>query len=412
MRGRLWSAALATVVLGVSLGGGCRDPADEIYTRDLSAQEHQRVAAINGFGFRLFQEVVDRSTSGNVVVSPLSVSLALGMTYNGAAGETEAAMAETLGATGMAREELNQAYHGLIDLLTRMDPKVRMEIACSIWYREGFEVEPAFIDVNQTWFDAEVEALDFSAPDAADLINGWVDDQTHGKITEIVDDPIDADARLFLINAMYFKGTWTVQFDKGDTHDAEFHLADGTSRTVDMMKVVSDLSYHRGPGFQAVDLAYGGALFHMAVILPDPGKDLDELIGEVNDETWADLEGEFQITDVDLHLPRFELDFGTSLKDALGALGMEVAFTPEADFTGINPQEPLVIQDVKHKTYVKVNEEGTEAAAVTSVGGYVVTSVPMPTPLIVDRPFLFVIHDHHTRTVLFLGKVADPTAAL
>lgn len=411
MRGRFWSAVVSLLVLGVSFGGGCSKPDDEIYTRELSSQEEQRVAQINGFGFRLFQEVVGRSASGNVVVSPLSVSLALGMTYNGAAGETEAAMTETLGATGMAREELNQAYHGLIDLLTRMDPKVQMEIASSIWYREGFEVEPAFIDVNQTWFDAEVAALDFSAPNAADQINSWVDEQTNGKIAEIVDGPIDGDTMLFLINAIYFKGTWTVQFKKGDTRDAEFHLADGTSRTVDMMKVESDLAYHRGPGFQAVDLAYGGALFHMAVILPDPGKDLDELIGELDEESWADLEEGFHTTEVVLNLPRLELEFGTSLKDALGALGMEVAFTRDADFSGINPEEPLFIKDVKHKTWVKVNEEGTEAAAVTSVVMECLSIVSGPTSMIVNRPFLFVIHDHHSRTVLFLGKVADPLAA-
>jgi serpin B len=281
-----------------------------------------------------------------------------------------------------------------------------MEIANSIWIREGFEALQAFLDVNKTFFDAVVEVLDFSDPGAADIINAWVKEKTHQKIEEIVEKPIDAMTVMFLINAIYFKGTWTYEFDPDETAAEVFH-APGGDQTVQMMSMNVTVPYMQTEDFQAVNLPYGDELFSMVILLPKPGKDIDALVAALSDEDWANWLGAFAEQEGDIYLPRFELEYETSLNEVLMALGMEVAFTGAADFTGIHPAGGLFISNVKHKTYVKVNEEGTEAAAVTSVEiGY--TSAPEGFVLRVDRPFLFVIHDAHSKALLFVGKIVDP----
>ncbi len=373
--------------------------------RDLTATEQNLVESANRFGFELFSEVVSQSDGGNVFISPLSVSLALGMTANGARNETEAAMHTTLGYSGLTAAEINEGYRGLIDYLVNLDPRVQMEIANSIWYRRGFEVLQEFIEVNRTFFDAVVRALDFADPGAADTINAWVADKTHGKIEEIVDSPIDDNTVMFLINAIYFKGTWTYQFDPADTTDETFHAPDD-DKTVKMMHMHGDLSYQQNADFQAVDLPYGHELFSMSVFLPAGGQSVDDLAAALTDENWAAWMEGFAVEEVELSMPRFELEYQQVLNDVLKALGMEVAFSGAADFTGISPAGDLFISRVKHKTYVKVNEEGTEAAAVTSVemGNRAATPITMR----VDRPFLFVIHDKHSKAMLFMGKILDP----
>ena len=373
--------------------------------RDLTVAEQSLVESANRFGFGLFSEVISQSDGGNVFISPLSVSLALGMTCNGARTETEVAMRTTLGFSGLTNEEINEGYRGLIDYLVNLDPRVTMEIANSIWYRQGFEVLQAFIDVNKTFFDAVVRALDFAAPGAADTINAWVADKTHGKIEEIVDSPINSDTVMFLINAIYFKGTWTYRFDKNDTSAGAFHGPDG-DKTVQMMKLHGDLRYFSTPDFQAISLPYGHELFTMTIFLPGEGVDIDELAAGFTAEKWGTWMEQLVVEEMDFSMPRFEIEYEQVLNDVLIALGMGAAFSAAADFTGINPAGGLFISMVKHKTYVKVNEEGTEAAAVTSVemskGAATYITVR------VDRSFLFVIHDVHSNAMLFMGKITDP----
>jgi serine protease inhibitor len=380
-------------------------PVEGPNVRDLTVVEQSLVESANRFGFELFSEVISQSDGGDVFISPLSVSLALGMTANGARNETEAAMHTTLGYSGLTAAEINEGYRGLIDYLVNLDPRVAMEIANSIWYRQGFEVLQEFIEVNRTFFDALVRALDFADPGAADTINAWVADKTHGKIEEIVDCPISDDTVMFLINAIYFKGTWTYQFDPKDTADETFH-APGGDKTVKMMRLHGELSYQQNADFQAVDLPYGHELFSMSVFLPAGGQSVDDLAEALTDENWAAWMEGFAIEEVELSLPRFELEYQQVLNDVLKALGMEVAFSYAADFTGINPAGELFISRVKHKTYVKVNEEGTEAAAVTSVEMGIRAATPIT--MCVDRPFLFVIHDKHSKAILFMGKIVDP----
>ena len=395
---------LVIVILAAVACGGSNTNGPVI--RDLTEVEQDLVQSSNVFGFKLLAEVVGESDGGNVFISPLSVSYALGMTYNGAAGSTEEGMRETLQFGDLTREEINQGYKDLMEMLCNLDPKVTMEIANSIWCREGFEVLQAFIDVNQTFFDAVVEVLDFADPGAADVINAWVDEKTHGKIAKIVEPPISPTTVMFLINAIYFKGTWTTEFDPEKTAQATFHAPDGDT-PVQMMHLVSELPCLETEDFRAVNMTYGDGLFSMTVILPKVDKDIDELIAEMDSEKWSAWAAGFFAQEADLYLPRFELEYEKSLNDVLAALGMGVAFTGAADFTGINPMGGLFISNVKHKTYVKVNEEGTEAAAVTSVEiGY--ESEPLRFEMNVNRPFLFVIHDAHSNALLFMGKIVNP----
>ncbi|MFC1611918.1 serpin family protein [Myxococcota bacterium] len=381
---------------------------DDRIIRPPTDKELALAQSSNQFGFKLLDEVVSLSEGGNVFVSPLSVSMALGMTYNGAKGTTAEGMATALEYGDLTLEEVNHAYRDLINLLTTLDPKVTMEIANSIWYREGFNVLDAFIEVNQLYFDAVVSALDFASPEAAATINAWVDAQTHGKIDSIVEPPISAATVMFLINAVYFKGTWTYEFDEEHTRDDTFHVSGSEQKTVKMMSIEGDFAYLETEDFEAVDLPYGEGLFSMTVFLPKAGTDIDQLIADLNQETFDAWTASLSIDQGQLSLPRFELEYEAGLNDVLAALGMGQAFSPSADFSGINGGGGLFISNVKHKTYVKVNEEGTEAAAVTSVEVGITSAGPEGFVMRVNRPFVFVIHDHHSGALLFMGKIVDP----
>ncbi len=389
------------------------DPPDNP-PRALTAAEKHVVESDNKFGLKLFREIVKQDEDINVFISPLSISMALGMTYNGAEGATEEAMQNVLELAGLTEQEINESYRGLIDLLTQLDPKVIFEIANSIWYREGLPVKQEFINLNRIYFDAEVAALNFNAPDASKTINGWVDEKTHGKITEIVPDQIDPETVMFLINAIYFKGTWTCEFDKEDTREDWFTLPDNSRIRCQMMRKENEFSYFENDLFQAVDLPYGNEKFSMTIFLPKPEVDIDSLISQFNQENWSTWLGRFASDSGKLYFPKFTLEYKIELNDVLTVLGMGVAFNPaRADFSGIaevNPLANLFISKVLHKTYIKVDEEGTEAAAVTSVE-IVFTSIP-PSGFVmrVDRPFVFAIRESHSQTILFMGKIVEPVS--
>jgi len=395
------------LLAGLALAA-CDDGEGEKGPRPLTEQEAQVVGASNEFGLSLFNEVLGQSDGGNTFVSPLSVSMALGMTYNGAAGTTAEAMHETLAFGELTTAEVDEGYLGLIELLTTMDSKVTLEIANSIWYRQGYEVLADFIETCETYFLAVVQALDFADPSAADTINAWVAEQTHDLIDQIVDS-ISSDTVMFLINAVYFKGDWTFKFDESLTADAEFHVDADTVSTVEMMELHGDVPVTYGDGFRAVDLPYGRKHFAMAVILPDMGVTVDEVAAGLTSERWSDIVAGFADEESTVRMPKFELEYEQSLNDVLSALGMAEAFDPlTADFSGINGSGGLFISEVKHKTFVRVDEVGTEAAAVTSVE---MQETSAPEPFTVDRPFLVVLHDHHSGAILFIGKIIDPPAA-
>jgi len=380
--------------------------------RALTPQEISLIDSGNLFGLNLFTAINAIEGDNNLFISPLSVSMALGMTLNGAGGETYSAMKQTLELAGLSEDEINQSYRSLIDLLVNLDPKVVFQIANSIWYRDTFQIAQAFIDLNQQYFDAEVTGLDFNNPNAANTINQWVNEKTNGKIEEIVDSPIDPLTVMFLINAIYFNGDWTYQFDSDKTQDDQFTLPDGSTKLVPMMNHEGvTFPYFVSEDFQAVDLAYGDSLFSMTIILPQPGRDLNAIIDGLDEETWEGWVNQFYPRELSLfQMPKFELEYETKLNDVLSALGMEIAFDVyQADFHRMRkgPGDTLHISNVKHKTYVKVDEEGTEAAAVTSVE-IGATSVPVQTVMRVNRPFLLAIRERFSGTILFIGKIVDP----
>jgi serpin B len=269
--------------------------------------------------------------------------------------------------------------------------------------------EQAFLDVNREYFDAEIAGLDFSDPSAAATINAWVNDATRGKIEEIVDDPIGGGLVMFLINAIYFKGDWAHQFDKSLTRDDDFTLLDGTVKRVETMR-------HREPAavrvfsddlVRVIDLPYGGDAFTMTILLPRTGVALDDAIGELDGSRWQAIVAGLEEDGTIVALPKFTFEYELEMNDVLKALGMGIAFTPrQADFSKMRVANDLYIDHVKHKTFVDVNEEGTEAAAVTSVGIGVVSAGPRE--YAVDRPFVFAIRERFSGTIIFIGKILDP----
>ena len=379
-------------------------PPIQTLPRELTSAERDVISSSNAFAFSLLHQLNREEAGKNVFVSPLSASMALGMTLNGAGGSTFEAMRETLRFSGLALPEINESYRSLIELLRGLDPAVVFQIANSIWYRQGYPVEQAFLDAVEDPFDAEIQALDFGAPASLGVINSWVKRSTAGKIPTIVDQ-IGPDDVMFLINAIYFKGSWTQRFDRAKTRDDLFTLADGSRKTVKLMEQEGEFGYQANELFQAADLPYGGGAFSMTVVLPSPGTDLEAFVAGLDEAAWAELVAGFSKQELMVSLPRFKLEWEKTLNETLKALGMEAAFIPGvADFTRLSSGGGLWIGEVKQKTFVEVNEEGTEAAAATAV---LIPRRARP-ELRVDRPFLFAIRERFSGTVLFLGKIVDP----
>lgn len=374
--------------------------------RAATSGERAVLRANTGFGFTLFRTTAAVATDENLFLSPLSVSMALGMTANGAAGETAQAMRLALAQQGLSSTEINQSYRSLIDLLRGTDPRVRFDIANGIWNRTGFVPEQAFIDSNRFYFDADVRTLDFSRADAADIINAWVSQKTQGKIPAIVAPPIPPLTVMYLINAMYFKGTWATQFDPARTRDDVFKAPGDRDIPVKMMNGNADIRYLKDQLAEVVDLPYGWDRYSMAILLPRPDVTLATLRDALRPAQWQTWQEAMHETAMDLQIPRFTMEYETSLNDILASMGMGIAFDPShADFSGISRQMELFISQVKHKTFVQVNEEGTEAAAATSVE---IGTTSVPQVFRVDRPFVFVIHERNTGAILFIGQVTAP----
>jgi serpin B len=340
--------------------------------------------------------------------------MALGMTTNGAAGNTLQEMQTALGFQGMSLDQINEGYRDLVDLLRTLDSAVELGMGNSIWYREEFPVKADFLQRTRDHFDAEVAELDFSDPGATGVINGWVSEATEGKIDEIVASPINPLTVMFLINAIYFKGSWTERFDAAKTATAPFHSIDGSLGTIPLMELESDFRYAETGTYQALDLPYGGKAFSMTVLLPKPGHSVEGLVSTLSPQVWTQIVGGLQTHPGTVQLPRFRMEWEGVLNGTLQAMGMTDAFNPAlADFSGMSEvarQLGLHISRVKQKTYVDVNEEGTEAAGATSVE-MTLTSVPASFIFRADRPFLFVIRERFSKTILFAGVLVEPPEA-
>jgi serine protease inhibitor len=365
------------------------------------------VTANTSFGFHLFDEILKRDSDKNVVVSPVGVAMALEMAYNGAANETQLAMEQVLELEELSLPEMNQANAALLNSLKNPDPKVELAIANSLWARKGVSFKSDFMKHNRQFFGAEIAEIDFDDPKASEIINHWVETSTDGRIEEIVGKKIDPLTMLFLINAIYFKGQWASEFDESNTRDGIFHLPDGGQKQIPMMSQSGTFSHYRGSHFQAIILPYGKGRINMVIFLPDRDSSLNEFLENLTAENWTGWMSEFREWEGDLFLPRFKFEYEISLNDALKAIGMEIAFDEiDADFGGMRPIPPnIFISDVKHKTFIEVNEQGTEAAAVSKVEFEFQSAKP---EFVVDRPFFFTIHDNQTGAILFMGTVIEP----
>ncbi|MCG8327792.1 MAG: serpin family protein [Chitinophagales bacterium] len=361
----------------------------------------------NAFGFKLFQTLHNDTPDENIFISPMSVATALSMTVNGAKGQTKADMMATLEQNNISLEAVNDGFLQLLNLLPALDPEVELNLANSIWYREGFQVRQDFLTANEEHYDSEVASLNFADPAARETINAWVDDKTQGLIESIVDEPISSDVVMYLINAIFFKGAWLHEFDPEHTYATQFRLEDGSTTEVDMMTYNQTLlNYFETENFQAVDLPYGDSIYTMSLFLPKQDANIDDIIASLNNDNWAQWSESYFYQDMYFGMPRFEMEYDESLVKALSSMGMSIAFGGGCDLTGIADAD-LVIDEVKHKAFIEVNEEGTEAAAVTSVV-IIETSAPQIPSMYLNRPFIFTIRENQSNNVLFMGKMMNP----
>ena len=369
-------------------------------------------AANDAFAFNLLKQIARTEPAQNIFISPYSAAAALQMVANGAAGQTKTEMQRVLGTTNLSADEINAANKMISQSLNTGNTNVMLTTANAIWIQKGFAVKPDFIAMNQKFFGATVDSLDFKDPQAVNVINDWASEKTHGKITRIADglDPIYT--RLFLANAVYFKGKWADPFEVKATRDQSFYLRDGSRKNVPMMWKSKTFTYRRGTDYQAVRLPYEDENLAMYVFLPDTNSSPEKLLGLLNGRTWEKVtKPGFSEKEGKLELPRFKVEYSVTLNEPLQALGMKSAFDmKKADFSGIAPE--LYISTVLQKTFVEVKEEGTEAAAVTGIAMSdhgMMMPLEKPFEMIVNRPFLFLIEDSKTGTILFIGTVFDPT---
>ncbi len=404
-------AIAAALLLLVACGESPTEPAPDALTelpRALSTTERSLIAASNTFAIGLLRQVHSATPKETVFLSPFSASMALGMTMNGAQGATLDQMKATLGFGTMPMADIDASYRSLLQLLGSLDSRVDLRVANALFYRAGFQLEAPFLASAKDYFGAQVQGLDFNAPAAAVTINDWVKTATAGRIDGIVDPPIDRDVMAMLLNAVYFKGDWRNRFDAGETTSAPFQ-APGGSRSVSMMHVEKEMPFRTGPGWIAADVPYGAGAWSMTVAVPTQGATLDAVSADL--PSILDPDARWSQVPVSLYLPKLELSWDRLLNDDLRALGMVDAFDDvRADFSAMSRSTHLVIATVRQKTFLSVDEKGTEAAAVTYVG-VVSTAAPVTQTVRADRPFLIAIRERLTGTVLFAGYIVQAPGA-
>ncbi|MFO7636984.1 MAG: serpin family protein [Clostridia bacterium] len=399
------TALILSAVMAACSTGGVPQTMKTTYAAEKS---NDVISGNIDFAFDFFKELNIADRDENIFVSPFSISSALSMLYNGAAGRTRTDMAQALRYAGISDEEFNKGHRYLLDRLESLDGKVTIDINNSVWIRENFIVNPDFIQLSKNTFSAEVRSLDFSRMDATRIINEWVEEKTRGKIDQIID-RIDQDVVMYLINTIYFLGDWTYSFDKDKTADYAFKNYSGAVTDVDMMYLKTTLRYMDKDGFRAVRLPYGEGKTSMVILLPDEGTDINEFIKSLDRKKWEEiLLGMQSHEDVLVRLPKFKMEYGIrNISSELISMGMGSAFS-NADFSRI--ANNLEISRVLHKAVIEVDEKGTEAAAVTAVEIRLTSFIPdeKPRELIADRPFIYIITDDEDQSILFMGKMLQP----
>ena len=360
--------------------------------------------AVPSFAFGLFQDIVSNDGSDIVFLSPLSASLALSMTANGASETTRQEMLSVLG-FDCSIKEVNEYNRSVMDLFASEPDGVELNAANSIWVSDAFPLKGRFCRTVRKNYDAMVTNLDFSDPASPSVINRWCADNTAGRIDKMIE-AIDPATQLYLLNALYFKGLWTTPFDTALTREDIFH-GDSNDSQVKFMYNKAYFPYYIGPEGSMVELPYGDDMnFVMDVIIPPDGLSADEFVSGLDSESLSRLSAGLQTDEIRLMLPSFKAEYDVSLNAALQRLGMKEAFTSSADFSDMS-KEPLMISEVKQKTFIEVNEEGSEAAAITSIGIMRTSLAPEPFEFKVDRPFVFLIRERNSGTILFMGLVRN-----
>jgi len=378
---------------------------------EISTELYQKeiIESANRFAIDLFKPIItDTKGPANIMVSPYSITSALSMTLNGAAGETFDAMRNTLRLEDKTLQEINETYLKLMSEMVPVDERVVLEIANSVWVEKRFPVKQAFISALREYYMAEGKEIDANNPASVDIVNDWIAEKTHDKITEMLDE-LDPDLTMLLVNAIYFNGKWRYQFDEDETSDQPFYINPSVQKDVPMMHQNENLNVIDIDNAQVVELPYGQGNFTMVVVLPDENTTTAEIMSSLTPEIWGSWMESLSINthDVELSFPRFKYKYKRNLNDDLKSMGMSIAFTDQADFSNIS-DIPSWIGRVLHKSFIETNEEGTEAAAATVVE-MVNTSVPVTVEVNVNRPFLYFIREISTGTILFMGKVSDPS---
>ncbi|SEA43559.1 serpin B [Arachidicoccus rhizosphaerae] len=363
--------------------------------------------SVNDFSFNLLHQVEAAApTTDNFFISPLSLHMDLGMVLNGAEGTTYDEMLHTLGLEGKSLEQANTDYQTLLTDLPKADPEVQLGLYNSIWYKNTFSFKQDYLDLIGADFDATIKGLPFKKEDAS-YINDWASEKTNGKIKKVLKE-INPEDVMFLVNALYFKGDWALKFDKSKTNAADFTLEDGRTKQVQMMHQTSSFKMFAGLDYSAVRLPYGNGQFVMTVLLPASGKSLNEVFGKVSSADWGDMQQHMLSRELNLGLPRFSIPaYEFNFNDVLKSMGMKAAFDQNNANFGKMTANHIFVNFVKQNTYLKVDEEGTEAAAVTTTG-MATTSVQLPVSFICDRPFGIIISEQTSNTILFMGKIMNP----
>lgn len=391
----------------------CGKDTDEIIPSDpvpitLTPNQISLIESENSFAFDFFKKMIESSgDSENIIISPLSISMALSMTLNGANGPTRTAMLEALRVNGITPEILNNSYKNLSEALLNVDKRVLISIANSVWTQKNFVVKKPFTDILTGYYNAESKSFELTDPTVPKQINTWIESKTNGLIKNMVD-KLNDNTVMLLINAIYFKGKWKSQFDVKNTVKKSFIKPGGSTSEVSMMKQTSDFKIFSGSGFVLAEFPYGQGNFVMDVFLPDDKNGLNSILPLINDNTFKGWLNQMNNRKTDLSFPLFKYGFKKQLKDILKIMGMGIAFTGNADFSNISDNN-LLINDVTHQAFIETNEEGSEAAAVTVVD-IGLTSMPLSNFIFnVDHSFIYIIRETTTNTILFMGRVADPT---
>lgn len=374
----------------------------EPIVKELSVNEAEIASSANNFAFDLMTEIERNSPDENYFISSFSISTALSMVMNGASETSQEAFIQALGLAGVSPDVINESYKSLVKYIYSQDPSVTLNVANSNWYSNEYTINSDFAEVLMSYYNAEVFESDFGSLETLDELNGWIEDETNGKIKNVLD-AINPDDVMFLINAIYFKANWTTQFDSNRTRDLAFTLKNNESIDVPMMvaEVKHWWSYDNTLKAQVIEVPYGNENYAFTIVMPDDASEISNLVSRIDANDLQRVLADSTTLVRDLYLPKFELAFKADLIDNLVNMGM-----PLRGLDNLFEEEPpLAISKVIHQSFLEVNEEGSEAAAATVVG---IELLSVPASTHVNQPFIFLIRERNSGTILFSGKLLDP----